>query len=149
MATRVGNRPSQLAATNNIKITFQYWQKILIQNLNDLQRRNNRWPALSPCGSWASCSRRQLCRAKQVSFSEMSGVISGDILIPTQHYTSLHAVVMICAGVVNTHRQILSGYRYVWLAWHQLSWNDELSIKEIVSSTVSGFERIVLFWNRW
>jgi len=27
MAARVGNRPSQLAATNNIKITFQYWQR--------------------------------------------------------------------------------------------------------------------------
>jgi len=25
MAARVGNRPSQLAATNNIKIRFQYW----------------------------------------------------------------------------------------------------------------------------
>ena len=27
MAARVGNLPSQLAATNNIKIRFQYWQR--------------------------------------------------------------------------------------------------------------------------
>jgi len=27
MAARVGNRPSQLAATNNIKVRFQYWQR--------------------------------------------------------------------------------------------------------------------------
>jgi len=27
MAARVGNRPSQLAATNNLKVRFQYWQR--------------------------------------------------------------------------------------------------------------------------
>ena len=27
MAARVGSRPSQLAATNNIKIKLQYWQR--------------------------------------------------------------------------------------------------------------------------